>query len=991
MVSNKKMRVAPTPKKRQIRSAQKQTPLPDKGEKRFFIVGMGASAGGLKAFEEFFSKMPPDSGMAFVLIPHLDPGHVSMLPELLRKYTQMDVVQVKDGAEVDPNTIYVLPPNRKMAIMQGRLILTEPTEPRGLRLPIDTFFRSLAEDQESHAIAVVLSGTGTDGTLGLRAIKEHGGFAIAQDAGSAEYNGMPQSAIQTGLLDYVLAPEKIGEALVEISRTPHLRDIGLTTPPLTEFPDVLEKLFRLLRTKTGHDFSVYKKATIYRRVGRRMGIHKIESPSQYLRFLEQNADEVTLLERDLLISVTQFFRDPEAFEALRSVIEAMLAARSTDSFRVWVPGCATGEEVYSIAMILRECMDKLKKHFNAQIFGTDVDVDAIATARAASYPLNIANDVTPERLARFFVKENNRYTIIKDIREMALFSTQDLLRDPPFTKLDLLSCRNVLIYLDSVAQQKLLRLFHYALRPGGVLFLGSSETVGDTSFTEVEKKWKIFKRQELPFLEGELPFPVEISRTEPWAAPQKTQPPVQELHLSRIAERLLLDRYAPACVVVNSSGRILYTHGATRRYLELPQGEPNLNLLEMAHGSLKSTLASLMTKRNMRKPTSLKGVRVKANGGYQLLNITAIRHDAGHAGGELRLILFEPAMPIKLKGKGKKEAPATARDQHHMAELQRELREMRQRLQATIDEMQSSNEELKSYNEEVQSVNEELQSTNEELESSKEELQSLNEELATVNAELQRKLEELTGANDDMENLIDGTKIATLFLDGKLQIKRFTPEMTNLISLVPGDVGRPLSHFKTTFLEDENLSQDSQEVLNTLVPKERQVKTTEGLWYLERVVPYRTTANVIDGVVATFTDITRGKRWEMEREEARKFAESVVETVREPLVVLDMNLNVLWANRSFYEMFKITPRLTERQSLFELQAGLWDIPELRRLLENVLPENKEFENFRIEHDFVDLGRKALLLNARKVHRIDSGTETILLAIEDVTDRPNSTT
>ncbi len=990
MVSNKKKRVASTPKKRQVGSGQKQITPAGKGEKRFFVVGMGASAGGLKAFEEFFSKMPPDSGMAFVLIPHLDPGHVSMLPELLRKYTQMDVIQVKDGAEVEPNTIYVLPPNRKMAIMQGRLILTEPTEPRGLRLPIDTFFRSLAEDQDSYAIAVVLSGTGTDGTQGLRTIKEHGGIAIAQDAGSAEYNGMPNSAIQTGLLDYVLPPDEMPEVFVKLSRAPRIPGIGVTARS-TEFPDVLEKIFRLLRTKTGHDFSVYKKATIYRRVGRRMGIHNIESPPRYLRFLEQNANEVTLLERDLLISVTQFFRDPEAFEALRRLIEPMLASRPTDSFRVWVPGCATGEEVYSIAMILRECMDKSKKHLNAQIFGTDVDVDAIATARAASYPLNIANDVTPERLARFFVKENNRYTIIKEIREMALFSTQDLLRDPPFTKLDVLSCRNVLIYLDSGSQQKLLRLFHYALRPDGILFLGSSETASETFglFTELDKKWKLFKRQELVSSEGELPFPIEIPRTEAWAMPQKIQPPVQELHLSRIAERLLLDRYAPACVVVNSSGRILYTHGETRRYLELPQGEPNLNLLEMAHGSLKSTLASLMTNRNMRKPISLKGVRVKTNGGYQQLNITAVRHDAGHAGGELRLIVFEPATPIKLKSK--KEAPPTSREQHHIAELQRELRETRQRLQATIDEMQSSNEELKSYNEEVQSVNEELQSTNEELESSKEELQSLNEELATVNAELQRKLEELSGANDDMKNLMDGTKIATLFLDGKLQIKRFTPEMTDLISLVPGDVGRPLSHFKSTILEDENLNQDAQEVLNRLVPKEREIKTADGRWYLQRVVPYRTGANVIDGVVATFTDITHSKRSELEREEAQKLVESVVETVREPLVVLDMNLNVIWANRSFYEMFKITARLTERKSLFTLQAGLWDIPELRRLLDNVLPENKEFENFRIEHDFVDLGHKALLLNARKVHRVDSGTETILLAIEDVTDRPSDIT
>jgi two-component system CheB/CheR fusion protein len=953
----------------------------------FPIVGMGASAGGLKAFEQFFSKMPADCGMAFVLIPHLDPGHVSMLPELLKKYTQMQVVQVKDAMQVEPNTIYVIPPNKNMAIMHGTLLLSDVTAPRGLRLPIDTFFRSLAEDQESNAIAVVLSGTGTDGTLGLRAIKENGGLAIAQDAASAEYDGMPRSALQTGLLDYVLPPEKIAELLAKRPRALRLLDTEKAPAPSAEFSDILTKIFRLLRIKTGHDFSVYKKATIIRRIDRRMGIHDIEDPAQYLRFLEQSPEELGLLYRDLLITVTHFFRDPEAFEALRAAIEPMLAAKSTDSFRVWVPGCATGEEVYSIAIIVRECMDRLKKHLNVQIFGTDIDADAIAKARAAIYPSNIFSDITPERVTRFFAasKESGGYTIIKDIREMALFSIQDLLKDPPFTRLDLISCRNVLIYLDSPSQQRLLRLFHYALRRDGLLFLGSSETASESFglFEEVNKKWKIFRRRQSEYAEGELPFPVELSRAEPWeAVPQVQKREIREPQISRLAERLLLDRYAPACVLVDRTGQILYTHGPTRRYLELPQGAPNLNILEMARGGLRSALTMLMSREKIgkKRTSSLEGVQVKINRTEHRLNLKATQHH-DRAAGELTLITFEPAAPIKLRGK--KELRLTSRDRGHVAQLERELRDTRQRLQTTIDEMQSSSEELKSYNEEVQSVNEELQSANEEMESSKEELQSLNEELATVNAELQRKLEELSGVNDDMKNLLDSTKIATLFLDSQLQIKRFTPEVTRIINLIPTDVGRSLAHFKTN-LQDENLVQDAQEVLDTLLPKEREISTTEDQCYLKRVNPYRTTGNVIDGVVITFTDITHRKQSEMQVEEARKFAESIVETVREPLVILDMNLNVISANPAFYRLFRLTPRLTERHSFFDLKSGQLDIPDLRRLLENILPQNQEFDNFKVEHEFADLGRRTLLLSARRIHRGDIGTDAILLAIQEDT-------
>lgn len=515
-------------KNKTTRSAQRKRPKPSRAgnstpavenkQKHLLIVGIGASAGGLKAFEHFFSRMAPDSGMAFILIPHLDPGHVSMLPELLRKYTAMALLQANDGTKVEPNTIYIIPPNKKMAIKRGTLMLTEPTEPRGLRLPIDTFFRSLAEDQGSNAIGVILSGTATDGTMGLKAIKQAGGLVIAQDPASAEFDGMPRSAIETGLVDYVLAPEKIAEQILNYAKGSRPQRGAATTDLLDNSPDTVEKICHVVRSQTGHDFSSYKKSTICRRIFRRMSSDKIENPSEYLRLLEQNAEEVAALSKDLLISVTNFFRDPEAFKVLSRVLKEMLAKKPKNyAVRIWVPGCASGEEVYSIAIVLRECMNALKKHFSVQIFGTDIDADAIETARAGIYPAAIANDVAPARLTRFFVEESDGYHVKREIREMAIFSIHDLVKDPPFTKLDLLSCRNVLIYLDSELQKRLLRLFHYALRSGGILFLGTSENIGGyiDLFAERTKRWKIFKRTEsMHEAVASLAFPFSPSHKE---------------------------------------------------------------------------------------------------------------------------------------------------------------------------------------------------------------------------------------------------------------------------------------------------------------------------------------------------------------------------------------------------------------------------------------------------------------------------------------------
>ena len=848
---------------RKSANPHKQKPSSQENSKLFPIVGIGASAGGLKAFEQFFANMPADSGVAFVLVPHLDPGHVSMLPELLKRYTKMTVVQVEDGMKVEPNRIHVLAPNTVMAIMHGSLLLTQLKEPRGLRLPIDTFFRSLAEDQRDRAIGIILSGNGTDGTLGLKAIKAELGMAMVQDPASAEYDGMPRSAIETGLADYILAPEKMPPQLVAYAKHTVSRRISTIIPGTDRISESLQKIFQLLRSGTGHDFSFYKKNTLNRRIERRMSVLQLEKLSDYVNYLENSPLEITTLFKELLIGVTSFFRDREAFEVLSSrVLADVLAAKAKDAtVRVWVAGCSTGEEVYSIAIVLRECMDKLKKNFKAQIFGTDIDGDALDVARAGLYPASIAADVAPHHLKRFFVAEGSSFRIKKDLRQMAVFAVQDVIKDPPLTKLDLLSCRNLLIYLEAELQKKLLPLFHYAINPGGLLFLGSSESSeGFTDlFSPVNRKWKLFKRQ--PGAAGAALVQFPLGRPQYERLPLTlVKPSKPASDIADLAQKLLLlvASYAPPCVMIDSNDEIIYSHGKTGKYLELTQGHANLNILNMAREEIRHDLAGAIRKARLQnKHIALEGLQVKTDGGYQGITLSVTPTPAVEGRGELLMVAFEDIAAIQKKD-GKTRDVFTPRAAQRISQLEQEVEYSQHHLQTTVEELETSNEELKSSNEELQSTNEELQSANEELETSKEELQSLNEELVTVNAELHGKIDELAQANDDMKNLLDSTKIATVFLDNQLCIKRFTSEATRIINLVQSDVGRPVSHIASK-LEDDTLSTDAQQVLDSLVPKERQVKSREGLWYLYRVIPYRTLDHVIGGVVLTFTDITEHK------------------------------------------------------------------------------------------------------------------------------------
>ena len=850
----------------------------------FPIVGIGASAGGLAAFEAFFSGMPAetDPGMAFVLVQHLDPNHKSILTDLIRRYTRMQVFEVEDGMVVQPNCAYIIPPNRDMAFLNGSLQLLEPASPRGQRLPIDFFFRSLAQDQRERALCIVLSGTGSDGTLGVRAIKGEGGMVMVQNSASTEYDGMPRSALATGLVDYELPPSEMPAQLIAyvdqaFGKSPH--SVTLPTP---KAENALKKIFILLRAQTSHDFSQYKPSTINRRIERRLAVHQIPTMDGYVKYLQETPAEVEALFRDLLIGVTNFFRDPEAFKEIeQQVIPKLLAGKPASAvIRIWVSGCSTGEEAYSLAILLAERQEAMKQSFKVQIFATDIDSLAIATARVGLYPASIAADLSPERLARFFAAEpgGTAYRIHKGIRDMLVFSEQDVIKDPPFSKLDLISCRNLLIYMGGDLQKKVIPLFHYALNPGGFLFLGTSETVGDFGhlFAVLDRKLKLYRRKEdlhsaqRAALGQFLPPMTAIDVALPRAA-KKT---IGRLPLRELTELALLQQIAPAGALVNGEGNILYLHGRTGLYLELAPGETGINnILKMAREGLRRELTialhkAVATKELVRRP----GLRVKTNGDFTPVNLT-IRPMAANltatTGEPLYLVVLEEAPALDLASVPPSAAvpagaetsgPGTVEADARVVALQQELRSKEEYLQTANEELETSNEELKSSNEEMQSVNEELQSTNEELETSKEELQSVNEELATVNSELQTKVLDLSRANNDMNNLLAGTGIATIFVDHQLRILRFTPTATEIINLIQSDLGRPVGHIVSNLVGYDRLLADAQAVLDTLTSKEVDLQTLTGQWYKMRIRPYRTLDNVIEGAVITFVDITEMKQ-----------------------------------------------------------------------------------------------------------------------------------
>ncbi len=860
---------------------KKQTQPPT--SKRFPIVGLGASAGGLDAFKNFFTHMPPDTDLAFVLVQHLDPTHESILVDLVQRYTRMPVQQVQEGMRVTPNNVYVIPPNYVMQLDNGVLHLTRPDKPRGQRAPIDTFLRSLAHDQQEYAIGIVLSGTGSEGALGLKAIKSAGGMAMVQDPETTHYDGMPYNAITTGLVDYILPPEKMPEQLINYVHYAFAGGETLSRAQLPDIEDALRQIFTLLRRQMGHDFSAYKPKTIQRRIERWMAVHQITQIEAYVQLLHSKPAEIRTLFRELLIGVTGFFRDPKVFEYIeKDIIPKLFKAHTEEpTLRIWVPGCATGEEVYSIAILIQESLDQNPQEVKVQIFATDIDAQALETARQCVYPETIAADVSPERLQHFFTKEDNVYRVKKHIRDMVIFAVQSLIKDPPFSNLDLISCRNVLIYLDTSLQKITIPLFHYALKPGGYLLLGTSETLGEFAehFETVHRKWKVFRRPENSSpLRIVRDFTLTDVPGDTFPRTHLRQPP-HTPSLRETMQRLLLKSYAPPSVIVNEQGEILHIHGRTGKYLEPAVGNPSTNILKMAREGLRTPLTTALHQAiDQDKALIQNDITVKTNGDWQSIKLTVKPLKYPEALQGLILVVFED-QPHPSPNVSDTQTPSIteqsgAREQR-IAELEQELRANREYLQTTIEELETSNEELKSTNEELQSANEELQSTNEELETSKEELQSANEELLTVNNELQVKIDELTKANDDVSNLFNSVSVGIVFLDRRLQIQQFNPPAQAVINLIASDIGRPIQHLVVN-LEYDDLVSDCEAVLATAQVKKMDVQSRSGRWYTLCIQPYLTLNNAIAGLVLTFADITDQKQMQVELEHHSEHLEQLV-------------------------------------------------------------------------------------------------------------------
>ena len=845
--------------------------------KTFPIVGIGASAGGLEALELFLKNMPKDSGMAFVIVLHLDPTHKGMIVEILQRDTAMKVVQVEDRMRVHPNCVYVIPPNKDMSILHGVLHLLDPVAPRGLRLPIDLFFRSLADDRLEQCFGVILSGMGSDGTLGLRAIKEKAGVVFVQDPASAKFDGMPRSAIDAGLADVVAPVQEVPAKIIAYKQhAPLVSKSGPEEEDNTR--SALEKIIILLRLQTGHDFSFYKKTTIYRRIERRMGIHQIKKIATYVRFLQENSQEVQLLFNELLIGVTSFFRDPGMWDYLKTkVLPALLADHPQEhTLRAWVCGCSSGEEAYSLAIVFKEVLEGLKppRQFTLQIFATDLDRYAVEKARAALFPANISSDVSPERLRRFFVEREKGFEVAKSIREMVIFAPQNIIADPPFTKIDILLCRNLLIYMTPELQKKLIPLFHFALNPHGMLFLGSSETIGSfvNLFQPLEGRTRIYRRLDSRSRTGPIGIPTS-KKSHPETEITETSEIRPIANIQTIANDLILQTYSPAAVFTSGDGDIIYINGKTGKYLEPASGKANWNIFAMAREGLRSELTRAFQKA-FRKKSAVKveDVQIHSYSGTQTVEFTVqpLREPEGLRG--MVLIVFSEAHAGVEKKKSRTGSGTEPRKVQPRG-LAREIEQAREEIQSMREEMQASQEELTSANEELQSTNEELQSTNEELTTSREEMQSLNEELQTVNQELQAKVDELSETNNDMKNLLDSTNIATLFLDTHLHVRRFTKRTKEITQIIEGDVGRPITDISSVLFYPE-LAKDAKEVLRTLVGCEKQVSTGEGNWYSTRILPYRTVDDVIAGVVITYSDITISKKLESENMRVKEALES---------------------------------------------------------------------------------------------------------------------
>ena len=983
---------------RELKTRAKMRKLPQ--DRQFPIVGVGASAGGLESMMQMLRHLPGNTGMSFVLVQHLDPTHKSALTSLLSRATSMTVAEAKHNMRLEPNHLYVIPPNKTMDISGRRLKLSPRRDGREIHTPIDHFLKSLAESEGNSSIGIILSGNGSDGTTGLQAIKAEGGITFAQEEKTAKYSAMPASAITAGCVDFVMAPEEIARELARISGHPYVTP-GRTEEqrPLPAEDKAYEDILTTLRHRVGVDFTHYKHATLRRRIERRMVLHKFEKCRDYAEFVRSHTSELKELFNDILIHVTGFFRDPKVFQTLKQrVFPRILKGKGEDEpVRVWVPGCSSGEEVYSLAMALVEYLHDKKIHHSLQIFGTDINETALEKARAGNYPASIREDMTAERLRRFFVKVEGGYRISKAIREMCIFARQNVIVDPPFSNLDLISCRNVLIYLGPVLQRKIMPLFHYSLRANGLLLLGASETIGsfDELFTLVNKKAKVYSKKSAhsrpPLMFGHGFEPTKLEAGGEFNKAPLVGPTLSEIQ--KQADRILLTHYGPAGVIINSQMEVLQFRGRTGVYLEHSHGEASLNLLKMARESLAVDLRTAVgraIKQNAR--VRHEGARVRQNGHTVDVTIEVVPFQVPPLTDRFFLVLMESAPLPGEELETKKKAEKLARQREgvqsgEMAQLREELASTRESLQAIIEEQEATNEELRSANEEIMSSNEELQSTNEELETAKEELQSTNEELTTLNDELETRNNEMERINNDLHNLLASVNIPIIILGPDLRIRRFTAVAETLFHLIPSDVGRPVTDIALT-IQVPNFAKLVMEVIDSLSTREIETRDKEGRWWSLRIRPYRTTDNKIDGAVIALVDIDLLKS-AGDLSHSNALGESIVNTVHEPLLVLDKNLMVKNVNQAFCAMFKIHRESALDRRIYEVGDGKWNVPALRRLLENLLPHQVNVENFAMKHDVPEIGIRNLLVNARRL-AVDGKRELMLLAIQDVTGRKTKT-
>jgi two-component system CheB/CheR fusion protein len=959
---------------------------------KFPIVGLGGSAGSLSAFENFFINTPLNSGIAFVIVQHLDPDKKSLLTDIIGRNTKMPVVLVVRDTTVKPDHIYVIPPNKEMIIDQGVLKLRQFSPGQLPKYPIDTFLISLSEYNKQYAAAILFSGMGSDGTEGIKAVKANRGLTLVQKPSTAAFDSMPLSAINTGLVDYILPVEDLPGKFMNWAESYNQHpsvEISLKEEQLQE---LMQKVCNMILRETGNDFSQYKLNTVSRRIESRMNSLRIRNLIKYVAYLEDNAEEIIILFRELLIGVTNFFRDEDSFEVLKTkVIPPILRNKAKgETIRIWSCACSTGDEAYSLAILIHEVLEEISdpRLYKVQIFGTDLDDESIHQARTGLFNNNIAKYISEDRLQKYFKLKGNQYQINKEIREMVVFAIHNVIKDPPFTKLDILSCRNLLIYLTPELQKKILYTFRYALNPTGILFLGSSETLGGFGemFFPIDAKWRIFAKRESAstyFLRNEYNTNVVVPKPVEKKEVIKYVPDVMK-EVASMVQKELLANFAPPSVVINKNGDIIFVNGETGKYLRLAQGQASLNILDMACESIHYDLSNAIREVNSEKSIVVKtNLMVKTDMGYESLNIKVSTFSEVKDTG-LLLVIFEDTTVANTKDmvmtSDRREAEIST-----ITELQHEITYTKKHLQNTIEEMEITMEELTSANEESQSTNEELQSANEELTTSKEEMQSLNEELISLNAELQSKMGDFSQVNNDMKNLLLNSETAVIFLDNDLCVKRFSTGAAKIIRLITTDIGRPFSDIVTN-IKAVNLEKNIREVLEYLTYKEMEVETNDYQWYKIKIAPYRTVENFIEGAIIIFANISETKKLNDKLFIAYKSNSKIMESMRDAVVLLNEDFRIVTVNSAFCRILNENPGNIIDKLFFEIYEGFWDVPQFKDMLQGVFEIKKEFNDFEVITSRKLQASQKLLINGRIIYGNKPEPQMLLLVMENITHK-----